>query len=176
MKTWRWLDKNLELMILALMLVIMSVLSFANVIMRYVFHNALSWSDEVCCYCLALSAFFALPCAIRMGTTIKVDTFTILLPKNVQKVLEVICYVGMVIFLIWLFRGNLAIIANAKAVNQASPALGIPIAYLYTIMAVAVGLGILRYLQLLIRTILGKTNEEEAGQSPAGSSNTEEGK
>ena len=60
MKQIKWLEKNFELMILAIMLVVMSCLSFANVIMRYCFHNALSWSDEVCCYCLALSAFFSL--------------------------------------------------------------------------------------------------------------------
>ncbi len=58
----KWLDKNLELMILAFLLAVMSVLSFTNVIMRYCFHSALSWSDEICCYCLALSAFFSLPC------------------------------------------------------------------------------------------------------------------
>ena len=56
MKLIRWLDKNFELTILAVLLAVMSVLSFANVIMRYCFKSALSWSDEVCCYCLALSA------------------------------------------------------------------------------------------------------------------------
>ena len=47
MKSIKWLDKNFELMILAIFLVIMSLLSFSNVIMRYCFHHALSWSDEV---------------------------------------------------------------------------------------------------------------------------------
>ena len=60
MKQIKWLEKNFELMILAIMLVVMSCLSFANVITRYCFHNALSWSDEVCCYCL-LSAMRGTP-------------------------------------------------------------------------------------------------------------------
>ena len=34
MKSIKWLDKNFELMILAIFLVIMSLLSFSNVIMR----------------------------------------------------------------------------------------------------------------------------------------------
>ena len=161
MKTIKWLDRNLELMILAILLAIMSVLSFANVIMRYGFHNAIGWSDEVCCYCLALSAFFALPCAIRLGTTIKVDTFTVLLPKPVQKVLEILCSAGMVVFLGWLLAGNYRIIGNAASVGQASPALGIPIANLYTIMAAAIALAILRYLQFIVRTVTGKVDEEE---------------
>lgn len=161
MKILKWLDKNLELLILAILLVIMSILSFANVIMRYGFHNALNWSDEVCCYCLALSAFFALPCAIRLGSTIKVDTFTVLLPKPVQKWLEILCSAGMVAFLVWFLSGNLAIISNAAAVSQASPALGIPIANLYTVMAAAIVLAILRYIQFIFRRITGRTEEAE---------------
>ena len=54
MKLVKWLDKNLELVILAIMLAVMCCLSFANVIMRYAFHHALTWSDEICCYLLAL--------------------------------------------------------------------------------------------------------------------------
>ncbi len=161
MKQIKWLEKNFELMILAIMLVVMSCLSFANVIMRYCFHHALSWSDEVCCYCLALSAFFALPCAVRLGVSIKVDTFTSMIPKNLQKLLGLICDVVMIVFLCWLFKGTTEIIANAAQVNQASPALGIPIANIYSAMAFGIALGILRYVQLIYRVVTNKTDEKE---------------
>ena len=161
MKQMKWLEKNFELMILAVMLVVMSCLSFANVIMRYCFHNALSWSDEVCCYCLALSAFFSLPCAVRLGVSIKVDTFTSMIPKSAQKVLGLICDAVMVVFLCWLFKGTTEIIANAAQVNQASPALGIPIANIYSVMAFGIAMGIVRYIQLIIRVLMNKTDEKE---------------
>lgn len=85
MKLVKWFDKNLELLILAIMLAVMCCLSFANVIMRYGFHHALTWSDEICCYLLALSAFYCLPCAVRHGVSIKVDTFTTMMPESLQK-------------------------------------------------------------------------------------------
>jgi len=160
MKVVRWLDKNFELLILALLLAIMSVLSFTNVIMRYCFHNALSWSDEVCCYCLALSAFFSLPCAIRMGTSIRVDTFTTLLPKSVQKIIEQVCNVIMIVFLGFLLRGTFGIVANSAKIGQASPALRIPLARIYGVMAFAILLGILRYIQVII---LGFMKKNEKG-------------
>ena len=56
MKQIKWLEKNFELMILAIMLVVMSCLSFANVIMRYCFHNALS-----CTFCFLLFAMRGAP-------------------------------------------------------------------------------------------------------------------
>ena len=68
MKLVKWLDKNFELVILAIMLAVMCCLSFANVIMRYAFHHALTWSDEICCYLLALSAFYCLPVLCATGS------------------------------------------------------------------------------------------------------------
>lgn len=161
MKQIKWLEKNFELVILAGMLIVMSVLSFANVIMRYCFHNALSWSDEVCCYCLALSAFFALPCAVRFGVSIKVDTFTTMIPKNIQKILGLICDVIMIVFLVWLLKGSAEIAGNAAKVKQASPALGIPIANLYWMMAFGIALAIVRYIQLIYKVLTNKADEKE---------------
>ena len=83
----RKLDKNFEFVCLAGLLIVMTVLSFANVVMRYFFRNPIFWSDEICCYCLALSAFICLPCSIRYKTAIRVDTFVTLLPKFLQRVL-----------------------------------------------------------------------------------------
>ena len=161
MKVIKWLDKNFELMILAGLLIIMSVLAFGNVIMRYFFHHALSWSDEVCCYCLALSAFFSLPCAVRMNSSIKVDTLTMILPKKAQKILGVICKVGMVLFLVWLMQGTTGIIRNAAKVGQASPALQIPLEWLYAVMAFTVALTILRYVEMTVLTLMGRDKNEE---------------
>lgn len=160
MKSIKWLEKNFELAILAAFLIIMSVLSFANVILRYCFHQALSWSDEVSCYCLALSAFFCLPCAIRMGTSIKVDTFTTILPLNMQRIINMVCNVGMIVFLVWLFKGTIVIIQNAAKIKQASPALQIPLAYLYGIMGFAIVLAILRYIQAIIKGVIKNSQDE----------------
>ena len=58
MKILQKLDKNFEYIVLALMLSTMCLLSFANVISRYVFNQALTWSDEVCCYLFQLFSVF----------------------------------------------------------------------------------------------------------------------
>lgn len=160
MKAIKWLDKNFELAVLAIMLAVMSILSFANVIMRYCFHNALSWSDEVCCYCLALSAFFALPCAIRMGTSIRVNTFLVMLPEKAQKALNLITNLIMIVFLGFLMQGIIGIIANAAKVNQASPALRIPLAQIYSVMGFAIALAIFRYIQVTVLDLMKKGEQE----------------
>lgn len=164
MRYVKWLEKNFELVILAVFLIVMSVLSFANVILRYCFHQALSWSDEVSCYCLALSAFFCLPCAVRLGSSIRVDTFTLMLPRRVQKTIELFCNAGMILFLAWLFYGTVIIIHNAAKIRQASPALQIPLAYLYGVMGFAVVLGILRYIQAIVGGAKRGNNRGDRGE------------
>ena len=165
MKGIKWGDKNFELVILAGFLIVMSCLSFLNVIMRYFFKSALSWSDEVCCYCLALSAFFSLPCAIRMGSSIRVDTLLTVLPKKVQTVMETICNVIMVFFLIWLLKGTIGIVQNAMKIGQASPALQIPLAWIYGVMGFAVTLAIFRYIQVLVLKFVKKDHNQTEGKT-----------
>lgn len=160
MKLVKWLDKNFELVILSIMLAVMCCLSFANVIMRYAFHHALTWSDEICCYLLALSAFYCLPCAVRHGVSIKVDTFTTMMPEGLQKILGLVCDGVMILLLAYLFKGTQELIAKAALIHQASPALGIPVADIYRAMAFGILLGIFRYAQLMVRVLQGKATLE----------------
>ena len=143
------LDQNFEFICLAVLLAIMTVLSFANVVMRYCFKAPIFWSDEVCCYCLALSAFFCLPASIRYRTAIRVDTLTAVLPRSVQKVLQIVCDVIMIVFLAICVKGGIDVAANAAKIAQKSPALQIPVSLLYTIMTFCFLLAIFRSVQVI---------------------------
>lgn len=159
MAVLKWLDKNFEICCMALLLVVMTVLSFANVVMRYCFNNALSWSDEVCCYCLALSAFFSLPATIRNRSMIRVDTFTTMLSKPVQKTITIVCTVIVVLFSGLLFKGGLDLIAVTMKTGQRSPALQIPVAYLYWVMTLCFIWSVFRGIQVVFLDVAGKESE-----------------
>ena len=154
------LDKNFELICLAILLMIMTVLSFANVVMRYCFKAPIYWSDEVCCFCLALSAFFCLPYSIRWRTAIKVDTLTTALPKVVQKILQVICDLIMLAFLGICVKGGFDLVANAAKIAQKSPALQIPVNILYCVMTFCFILAIFRTLQVLALEYICKKEDK----------------
>ena len=152
----RKLDKNFEFFCLAGLLIIMTVLSFANVVMRYFFKAPIFWSDEVCCYCLALSAFLCLPCSIRYKSAIRVDTFVTLLPKFLQNLLSVICDVIIIAFLCVCVKGGYDVAGIAARIHQKSPALQIPVAYFYWFMTFCFALGIVRSIQSIIMTFKGE--------------------
>ena len=156
----KWLDRNLEILIMAVLLVVMTVLSFTNVVMRYCFGNALSWSDEVCCYCMAISAFFSLPATIRNRSMIRVDTFTVMLSARVQKLITMVCTVIIVGFSGLCFKGGLDLVAVTQKTGQRSPALQIPVAYFYMVMVFCFALAVIRGIQVFVLDVAGKEKAE----------------
>jgi TRAP-type C4-dicarboxylate transport system permease small subunit len=152
----KWLDKNFEYICLAGLLIVMTVLSFTNVVLRYVFNNALSWSDEVSCYCLAISAFISLSCSIRYRSAIRVDTLISIMPKALQSIFSFICNGIMVVFIAICIKGGLDVAANAMEVNQKSPALQLPVAILYYLMTFFFALALFRTIQTIVNDIRGK--------------------
>ena len=156
MSVLKWLDRNFELACMAVILAIMTVLSFANVVMRYCFGSALSWSDEVCCYGLAISAFISLPATIRLRRMIREDTFTVMLSKKIQKWIGILCTVIILGFSGLCVKGSLDLIAVTVKTGQRSPALQIPVAYFYEVMMVCFVLAIIRAVEVLVLDLTGK--------------------
>lgn len=156
MSVLKWLDRNFELACMAVILAIMTVLSFANVVMRYCFGSALSWSDEVCCYGLAISAFISLPATIRLRRMIRVDTFTVMLSKKIQKWIGILCNVIILGFSGLCVKGSLDLIAVTVKTGQRSPALQIPVAYFYEVMMVCFVLAMIRAVEVLVLDLTGK--------------------
>lgn len=156
MSVLKWLDRNLEIACMAVILAVMTVLSFANVVMRYCFGSALSWSDEVCCYGLAISAFISLPATIRLRRMIRVDTFTVMLSKKLQKWIGILCNVIILGFSGLCVKGSLDLIAVTVKTGQRSPALQIPVAYFYEVMMVCFVLAMIRAVEVLVLDLTGK--------------------
>lgn len=156
MSVLKWLDRNFEIACMAVILAIMTVLSFANVVMRYCFGSALSWSDEVCCYGLAISAFISLPATIRLRRMIRVDTFTVMLSKKLQKWIGILCNVIILGFSGLCVKGSLDLIAVTVKTGQRSPALQIPVAYFYEVMMVCFVLAMIRAVEVLVLDLTGK--------------------
>ena len=156
MSVLKWLDRNFEIACMAVILAIMTVLSFANVVMRYCFGSALSWSDEVCCYGLAISAFISLPATIRLRRMIRVDTFTVMLSKKIQKWIGILCNVIILGFSGLCVKGSLDLIAVTVKTGQRSPALQIPVAYFYEVMMVCFVLAMIRAVEVLVLDLTGK--------------------
>lgn len=90
----RWLDAISDnvAILSVIALVILTVLVTFSVVMRYVFNNALTWSDEIASYCLVAIVFFGLSHTLIKGGHICIDVLTNLMTQRVKNWFMLLSY------------------------------------------------------------------------------------
>ena len=151
----RWLDKNFEYIILAILLMIITFFSFTNVMLRYFFGNSIIWADEVCRFSLILSGFFSIPCWVRSGAGLRVDALIQIFPVKARSVCGYLVALAMIALFAYLLKGTGMVIAGAVKINLVSPALLFPMSYLYNAIWFALLLSLVRQVQALAARIWG---------------------
>jgi len=129
--------------ICGILLLIMVLAICYQVILRYCFHNANIWAEELSRYSMEWIVMLACPIAFRRHRHTRVDYFVEKLPKKLVPFLQLILY----ILILW-FLGTIGITGirlAAKGAKQLSPGLFIPMSWIYSAQVVG---PILMYLYL----------------------------
>jgi C4-dicarboxylate transporter DctQ subunit len=111
------------------------ILSFLQVIFRYVFNNSLVWSEEMCRYLFVWTVFFGSAIALKSRKHIAVDLLDKAFPVKIRKFYYVFIDLIIIIFLIvfMIIGAQLA----ARNMTQLSPAMQIPLGIVY--LAIPIG-------------------------------------
>jgi TRAP-type C4-dicarboxylate transport system permease small subunit len=139
------LNRVLDLCVIVLLAALAGVL-FVAVITRYFFNFPLAWSEEVSRYAFVWVSFLGAELCLRINIHAAVDLLVKTLPPRVQRVVWRIGQTLVAIFLIGLLISGIHITRVAH--DQLSPALGIPMSFVYS--AVPVGAALM-LLELLIQ-------------------------
>ena len=83
------LEKRLEEVIAGVGVVVMTIMVFFQVVMRYVFSLPTSWSDEIAQYCMLWSVYLSVSWAVRERAHIRVMNFINLFPLTIKNALVV---------------------------------------------------------------------------------------
>lgn len=137
--------------LLAIMMMLIASLTFYQIVMRYVFNNAPSWSEEMVRFLFIWCTFIAAAIGIREHIHIGVDVFVKLLPQKLISVTELLVNLGIIVFSIFIIKYGW--ITTLMIRGQLSPALGIPMNWIYLSVPV-MGLLLLFYCSLEILTAL----------------------
>ena len=70
-----FLDERLEEILAGICVLTMTVLVFFQVVMRYVFSQPTSWSDEIAVYAMVWSVYLSVSWAVRERAHIRVMNF-----------------------------------------------------------------------------------------------------
>lgn len=149
----RWLDRYFEEVFAGTALVAMTLLVFFQVIMRYFFHKALSWTDEVATYCMLWSVYIASAWAVRERAHIRVMNLIEAFPRSIATRLVYLSDAVWLAFALLLTYQGVLLNLSLWHRKYTSPALGIDQKWPYMVVAIGFALMTFRMLQVYWRHI-----------------------
>lgn len=101
MKILDFFNKILEKICFVLMIIMLSV-TFAQVINRYIFGGSFFWAEECAILCMIWVTFLGSTIAIRRNSHTRIDFLINIFPPKLKKAVEVIDYLLMTVFVLYL--------------------------------------------------------------------------
>lgn len=151
MKVVRWLDEYFEEYILVILLALISVVMMTQIVMRYAFSASLSWPEEFTRYCFIWSVFIGTSYSVKKRNMLRIDAVTTFLPKRVQEYLDLVIEVVILLFFGFLCYNSVEVVQKLYSSGQTSPAMELPMYFVYASTVVGFGLTVVRSLQNLFK-------------------------
>lgn len=159
---WRVYVRAQEAIGASLLLFTVAV-TLVNVVMRYLFSASIVWADEAARFAFIWMTFLAGALAVASGAHLAVDTIVTQAPERVRRVLTWAATVGALAFFgLLLVGGTQQAVLN---MGQASPALRIPLGYVYAAVPVS---AVLMAVNLLGSNVFAARSQAERAPGPDG--------
>lgn len=156
MKIFDWIEEGLS----AACLIVMTVLTFANVIARHVFSASFSFSEEITTYLFVLLSLLGTAIAAKrrahLGLTIVLDAVS---PK-VRKIMEIISYILAILFSGAIFYYGMLMVRNQQILGQVTAGMQWPEWIFGSFVPVGAFFVVVRFIQCLIEEIRRQPGEE----------------
>ncbi|MDR1977466.1 MAG: TRAP transporter small permease [Synergistaceae bacterium] len=144
-----FIDDKFEELFLVSTLFFSVALIFTQVVMRYVFRDSLSWSEEMARYLFVWQAWIAASFATKRSRHINLDIVVNLCPPKGKEVLFWVAHLtwlAFTLFLTWKSAGLARLVFSRKTI---SAALQIKMGWVYLAVPVGCALMSFRLLQIL---------------------------
>jgi len=140
---------NIEEYLIVASLVFNVFLIFIQVIMRYIFHSSLFWSEELARYIFIWQIWLGFSLGFKYGQHIRVKIIFRYLSNKGKHTLEIFVLFLCLIFGLFLMFNSGFLVQQLFIRNALSPAMRLPLCYMYTSVTVGSGLAIFRLIQKL---------------------------
>ena len=151
MKVLKWLDNYLEEVLMTLLLIAIAVIMLVQVIARYLFGNALTWSDELARYFLLWSGFLSVSYCVKRRISIKIEQVQSKFSPKALPWLKMLRHTIVFLFCIVMLPFCVTYVQQAVQNGAISPAMRIPMYYLQSAPLVCFVLLAIRVAQAWIR-------------------------
>lgn len=160
-KLLHWLDDNLEQTLCVILMSVMTLVVFGQVVMRKIFNNSLSWSEELARYVFIWLIYIGISYGCKLRKHIKIDAALHLFPKKLRPYIVILGDVLFIAFAAYITVTGFRYSVSQSQFGMRSPALKIPLQYVYLSTVAGFGLAIFREIQAIIYRIKCLKNGEE---------------
>lgn len=155
---------NLDLVIACIALIILILVTFFGVFMRYFLNNPFIWQEEVQLWCFVWVIFFGASAAFRSGGHIAIDILVDTLPKGVQKGIEVFNYCVVMTILFYLFIQGSNLIEQMVTTSRVSNILRVPYSLIYSAFPIGCILMMINHTIATIVSLFYTKDNAESGE------------
>lgn len=161
MKILSWLDEKFEISIAVFLMSLMTILIFVQVVMRKVFSNSLSWSEELARYLFIWLIYLGISYGAKIRKHIKIDAGLKLFPKKMRPYIVIAGDIFFFLFAVYIIYTGYQYVLMQAAYNKMSPALGIPYKFVYAAPMVGFLLTSIRQIQIIVYRVKSFKSGEE---------------
>jgi len=161
MNLLRQIDDKFEEYLAATLLTVMTLLIFFQVLSRFIFNAPLAWSEESARYIFVWSIYISAALAVKRREHIRVEVGIMIFKGKARKVANLVGDLIFMLFSFVLLKDGLFLVQKLGQHVQYSPALGVPMDFVYIIIPLGYGLMLLRLIQKVIIDIKNFNNPDD---------------
>lgn len=150
-----WFDR-LEEGVIALLLAIMTLVTFGQVIARYVFNYSFVWALELVTFLFAWLIFLGMAYGVRVGSHIGVDALVRSLGPRSARFVGALATIGCIVYAVILFFGAWRYVAKLHEVGTLAQDMPIALWVPRLVLPLGFALLTLRFLEVLYGIVVGK--------------------
>lgn len=165
MRALRNAVNHLEEGLLAFLLALMTLLTFIQVVLRYVFNTGLVWSLEATTYSFAALVLVGMSYGVRTKTHIAVDLFTRKMPEKVRHYVGLLAIVVCLVYVAMMLYGSSIFVDRLYTLGNNARDIAAPKWLLTVTMPLGFALLGYRFLEAGWRLLRGEDDDEGAGES-----------
>lgn len=124
-----------------LLITLIIVLTFLQVLSRYVTHISMPWAQELTVYSMVWMVFLGCSMGMRKHEVASLTLLEQAMPYRGKQILLIVDNIVLITFLVIVFKANIAVIANAM--NRLSGMMRIPTGYVNIALSVSIVLIVL---------------------------------
>ena len=152
---------NLEEFMIIPLIFAMSLIIFIQVIMRYVFHSSLTWSEELARYLFVWLVYFSVSFTARRQKHIRIDAAINLYPKKLRPYIDILSEIVVLAFSIFIAVTGVTVFQKIAWSGQMSAAMGLPMQVVYAAPMIGMALTAIRQIQCILQKVKNLKNPSE---------------